>query len=106
MAWLQVGKYRSYRRSVRAGRRVRTHYYGAGVEGELAFALDQERQRQRLTGRQVRARVRGVWETASLPLGKLIDVTDLLLAAALNAAGYHCHQRGEWRKWRGNPEHH
>jgi len=31
----------------------------------------------------------------------LIESTDLLARAALVAAGYHQHKRGEWRKRRG-----
>jgi hypothetical protein len=37
-------------------------------------------------------------------LEALIETTDLLAHAALVAAGYHQHKRGEWRKLRGHSD--
>ena len=42
------------------------------------------------------------WETARAPSQNLERSTDLLVAAALLAAGYHRHDRGFWRKRKTN----
>src|SRR5437016_5040012 len=98
MAWLEVGRYRCYRRSVREGGRVRTLSFGSGAEAELACALDRERQRRRRAERDARRRGREACEAASLPLARLVGVTDLLASAALHAGNFYQHHHGDWRR--------
>ena len=97
MSWVRLGRHRYYRRSVRAGGRVTSVYYGGGAEAELASALDRESQRRRRAEREALLRAREVWESASRPLDRLALLADLLASAALHAAGYHNH-RGVWRR--------
>src|SRR4051812_29685773 len=100
MAWEVVGSRRYYYRSERvAGRPVR-RYVGTGPVGELAAAADDLR---RLEG-AIEARERQAdWrrqQEAEAPLLGLCGVADLLARAALVAAGYRQHKRGEWRRCR------
>ena len=97
MGWDQ-GRY--YTRSRKVNGRVVREYLGTGWVAELAAhldALDRERRRlQALDLRQQKA------ELAALDadIQALIETTDLAARAALLAAGYHQHKRGEWRKKR------
>ena len=97
MAWDKRGY---YYRSERDGRRVRRMYVGAGRAGEIAAQLDalarEERWLKALDLRDEKAEL----DALDAPLNELNDVADLLAHAALLAAGYHQHKRGEWRKRR------
>jgi len=99
VAWVQQGRVRYFYRSVRRGRRVLHEYY-SGVEAQLAAALAEERQRQRLAERRVRRRDQKTWQTAQDPLDELLLVTDLLVRALLLLSGYHQHHCGDWRRRR------
>jgi hypothetical protein len=86
-----------YYRSIRVGGRVRTQYFGGGLTGECAAAMDQLAKLERLEGRE---RLRDHLERerrADAALGRLGEAARLLAHAALLAAGYHQHDRGEWR---------
>jgi len=41
-------------------------------------------------------------EALETPIEELCEATEVLVQAALLAAGYHRHNRGEWRKRRGD----
>jgi hypothetical protein len=96
MAW-ERGYY--YRVRKVNGRVVR-EYVGTGRVAELAAELDalqrQERQRERDARRAVWAEL----EALDAPLDDLDELADLVARAALAAAGYRQHKRGEWRKRR------
>jgi hypothetical protein len=101
MAWEKRGDGRRYfYRSERVGGRVRKTYFGAGpaasvaagrvaddraARAEAVAALRSERERLKPVERAVEALAAG---------------TDLALAAALLAAGFHKHDRGAWRRKR------
>ena len=99
MPWVRRGRHRYYvrRRKVR-GAFVRQPY-GRGPEAQLA-ALAAQRQREREAEWARRRRERGRWEADTRALQRLIAVSDLLVRAALLAAGYHQHQQGDWRRRR------
>ena len=101
MPWVRRGRHRYYvrRRKVR-GAFVRQPY-GRGPEAQLAAALAAQRQREREAEWARRRRERGRWETDTRTLLRLIEVSDLLVRAALVAAGFRQHQRGEWRRKHG-----
>ena len=85
MAWERGYYYRVRREN---GRVVR-EYVGRGRVAELMAkldALDREKEREE--------------RRLDADLEALIETTDLLARAALVAAGYHQHKRGEWRKRR------
>jgi hypothetical protein len=73
---------------------------GGGTIGELAAQLDafdrEKREAERAVGRAERAEVAAL----DAPLAELCELSELLVRVALLAAGYHHHQRGEWRKRR------
>jgi hypothetical protein len=100
MPWVRRGRYRYYvhRRKVR-GAFVRQPF-GRGPEAQLAAALAAQRQREREAEWDRRRQERGRWEADTRTLQQLIAVSDLLVRAALLAAGFHEHQQGDWRRRR------
>ena len=101
MPWVRRGRHRYYvrRRKVK-GAFVRQPY-GRGPEAQLAAALAAQRQREREAEWARRRQERGRWDAKTETVQRLIEVSDLLVCAALLAAGFHQHQRGEWRRKHG-----
>ena len=99
MAW-DRGRY--YTRSRRISGRVVREYVGAGRVGELAAQMDALERERRETERAVRRATRAELEARDAPLNELNDLADLLAHAALVVAGFHRHNRGEWRKRRAH----
>jgi hypothetical protein len=105
MAWetrARGGRY--YTRSRKVGGRVVREYVGGGPAGDLAAAEDAAR-RERAAAE--RAALRAERERAAGPealLAELDALAEGLARAALAAAGYRRHHRGEWRKRRGARE--
>ena len=100
MGWDKGGRY--YTRSRRQNGRVVREHIGGGVLGQLAAQMDAIDREKRLAER---AAARAEWDemaTLDAPVEKFNDLADLLVQAALFAAGYHQHNRGEWRKRRGD----
>jgi hypothetical protein len=97
MGW-ERGYY--YRARKVAGRVVR-EYVGAGRVAELPAQLDAIERQERQTKRAARQAEKT--ELAALDAGMkaLAERVDLVARAALLAAGYHQHKRGEWRMRRG-----
>src|SRR5262245_55787564 len=100
MGWEVRGTRRYYTRSRKVGGRVVREYVGTGPVAEVAAAADALRQAQRRAEREARLAERARWEAALAPLEGLCLASDLLARAALTAAGYHRHDRGEWRRKR------
>ncbi len=98
MAWERVGSRRYYYRSERlAGWPVR-RYVGTGPAAELAAAADDLRRLQRAARARELEAERDRRREAEDPLLALCKLTDTLTRAALVAAGYRQHDRGEWRR--------
>jgi hypothetical protein len=97
MAW-DKGRY--YTRSRKVNGRVVREYLGTGEAAEQAARQDAGTRQER------EARRAAMSELAALdaPLDDLTELTDLLARAALAAAGYRQHHRGEWRKTREHAE--
>ena len=90
MSWeTRSGRGRYYTRSRKVAGRVRREYVGSGLLAELAAAED-------ALHREARERL----EALDAPLLALDALTGALYRAALVAAGYRQHKRGEWRKRR------
>lgn len=89
-----------YTRTRRIGGRRRRVYIGVGAVAEYAAAEDAVRRAERLAARVTlradRARVAGA-ETA---VRAFDDLVVSLARAALLAAGYRRHDRGQWRRTR------
>jgi hypothetical protein len=97
MSW-QRGRY--YVRSVWRDGRAVNEYVGGGELGTVAAKCDVlERSRRQIevaAWRDERERKGGIDGL----MGEVCDLADVLLRVALAAAGYHQHDRGEWRKRR------
>ncbi len=98
MAWDKTGLY--YSRSRKVNGRVVREYVGSGRVAELAAQLDaiarEKREARRAEARARRAEV----DALDAPLDALNDLAELVASAALVAAGFRQHKRGEWRKRR------
>jgi hypothetical protein len=89
-----------YYRVFKVNGRVMREYLGRGRVAVLAARLDaQEREKRQLQAHDL-LRQKDELETLDADLKALEQTTDLLARAALLAAGFHQHKRGEWRKQR------
>jgi hypothetical protein len=93
-----------YTRSRKEGGRVVREYIGGGVLGEIAALQDEYERRQReveaASEKEKRERLEGIMA----PIDELCEAAEVLARAALVAAGYRRHKRGEWRKSRDQKE--
>jgi hypothetical protein len=97
MGW-DRGRY--YTRSKKVNGRVVREYVGTGYPAELAARLDAlERQKRRLDAQGVALEKADLTDLEE-ELKAMAKAADLAARAALLAAGYHQHKRGEWRKRR------
>ena len=97
MGW-DKGRY--YTRSRKVNGRVVREYVGAGCVADLAAQMDALERQQREAERAARQAKRAELDALDAPLDELNDLAELLTRAALLAAGFHQHKRGEWRKQR------
>src|SRR5688572_19518966 len=100
MGWMTRGSRRYYYTSERVNGRPVRRYLGSGPDAQEAEAALEGRRRERA---EQAGRLLGdadAHATAITPLLELVTLTDLLLKAALAAAGYHRHDRGAWRRKR------
>jgi hypothetical protein len=98
MGWDKSGRY--YTRSKRVNGRVVREYVGGGHAGELAARLDALEREERAVARRCARAERKRMVELDAQLDELNELADLLARAALLAAGYVRHNRGEWRKKR------
>jgi hypothetical protein len=95
-------KGRYYTRSKKINGRVVREYFGAGPAAASIAQLDALQREQREAEQAVRRATRAELEARDAPLNDLNDLADLLAHAALVVAGFHRHNRGEWRKRRAH----
>src|SRR5690349_2370095 len=106
MPWMGPGK-RYFYSIRRDGKRMVYDYWGRGESAILIAQIDaidvEKRQLERFDRQQARAQFA---ELASTPpeLLALLAEAKRATAEALEAAGYHQHKRGEWRKKRANKD--
>jgi hypothetical protein len=102
MSWETRGVYGPYyTRSRRVDGRVVREYVGAGPLADIIAQADEaERAARRLERRREREQMEQDRELDDL-FGAYSAGVDELLRSALEAAGYHQHKRGEWRRARG-----
>jgi hypothetical protein len=98
MPWAQRGPHRYFFRKQKVRGRVIRRSLGRGPEAQLAAALDAQKQREREAQWARRRQERGRWDAKTETVQRLIEVSDLLVRAALVAAGFRQHQRGAWRR--------
>jgi hypothetical protein len=101
MPWQEIGSRRYYYRSLRRHGRPIRQYVGTGQVAELAATEDARRRVER----EIEARDRLAEQARLLegqePLLRLFQPMEVVARAALTAAGFHRHQRGEWRHRHG-----
>jgi hypothetical protein len=95
MAW-ERGYYYRVRK---VGGRVVRQYVGAGVSAELASQLDAMERACREAEKVAWLKEKARLDALDADVSALIDLTDLVAAAALRAAGFHQHKR-QWRRKR------
>jgi hypothetical protein len=95
-------KGRYYTRSKKINGRVVREYVGVGETAELAAQIDASNRADREAEREARGAEKAELDALDAGVKELNDLADLLARAALLAAGYRQHKRGEWRKRRGN----
>jgi hypothetical protein len=90
-----------YTRSRKEGGRVIREYIGGGPLGELAAKTDAlnrlRREREAMACREERESL----EALDRSVEELYEAAEVLTRASLLAAGFHQHNRGEWRKRHG-----
>ena len=97
MGW-DRGRY--YSRSRKVNGRVVREYVGTGRVAELVAELDALEREQRRLGALALRLEKAELAALDAKVKALAEIVDLVARAALRAAGYHRHKRGEWRKKR------
>jgi hypothetical protein len=105
MGWEKGGRY--YTRSKKVDGRVVREYVGTGRVTELVAQMDAANRQDREDERAALRAERAELDALDARVEALCKTADLVARAALLAAGYHQHKRGEWRRRRvrtaGNP---
>jgi hypothetical protein len=99
MPWDKRGYY--YRKK-RIGARVVSEYIGRDFLGQLAAADDLEAQEQRAQAQASTQAARLEFEALDAGIESADELISAAMFEALEAAGYHQHARGQWRKRRDN----
>ena len=87
-------------RSVRRAGRVTSEYVASGIDAWLIAAVEaDDRDNRRCDLEEVRAERREL-DALERALDEMAERARALARDALTAAGYHQHDRGEWRKRR------
>jgi hypothetical protein len=89
-----------YTRSRKQGGRVVRKYVGGGVLGKIAALEDEYERKRREEDVAFWKKERQRLEELAAPVDELCEAAEILARAALVAAGYRRHNRGEWRKSR------
>ena len=105
MPWEQRGSKRYFYVSERRGGRPVRRYVGAAASAAAALvaAADDLRRLQREAAARERLAEQARQREVERPLVRLCAASDVLTRAALLAAGFHQHHRGQWRR-RREPE--
>lgn len=93
-----------YYRSVRINGRPRREYVGPGQLGVLAALLDEEQREERRERRDLERAERADGAELDKMFDRFDGAADQLACAALLAAGFRQHKRGEWRKQRARKQ--
>ena len=93
-----------YTRSRKVGGRVVREYVGSGILGHLAGLQDAQERRRREQEAALWNEERGKLQALVAPVEQLCEAAEILYRAALLAAGYRRHQRGQWRRKRESKE--
>src|SRR5215213_8568452 len=87
-----------YTRTRKIGGRVVREYVGGGTLGHIAALQDAQERRRREEEAALCKEERERLEALVAPVEQRCEATEIVYRAALLAAGFRRHQRGEWRK--------
>jgi hypothetical protein len=90
-----------YTRSRHVAGRVIRQYFGRGAAAEEASREDLARRKAREKQRLAWQQEEGISTALEARLATFDRAAESFLRAALYAAGYYLHKRGEWRRHRG-----
>ncbi len=90
-------------RSKRNGTRIEKEYIGRGQWIGAAQFLDTLDRNERESERDARRVEQAALDELDAPLLAFDAAVNELVESTLSAAGYHRHQRGQWRKRRAEP---
>src|SRR5262245_55043484 len=101
MPWTnRGGGRRYYYRSSRVNGRPTKVYVGYGNQAEAEAAEVETRKAERADRQRTLSAECKAHDEAVAPMDELCRLTDLLMKTHLVLAGYHQHDRGEWRRRR------
>jgi hypothetical protein len=102
MTWEQRnGRGKYWTTTHRENGRIVREYFGTGELGRLASEVDDMARQTRLLEREERAAERDRIATIEDPVVAFGRVVDLAVTCELLVSGYHRHDRGPWRRRRG-----
>ena len=87
-----------YERARRVGSKVVNEYIGRGPPAELAALMDTQRRAEREAAIRDARNERERLKTSVKPAVELAALIELLVKGNLLVAGFHQHDRGEWRR--------
>ncbi|MEQ1905983.1 MAG: hypothetical protein ABL888_17470 [Pirellulaceae bacterium] len=103
MGWeARNGKGLYYTRSKRVNGKVVREYVGTGVVAQLAFQQDESKRLHAQTERKTLKIIQERDRVLNAQFDAFTDLTEKITFSLLMEAGYHQHNRGEWRAKRGN----
>ena len=91
---------RYYTRSHKLNGRITREYVGGGALGHLAAFTDAQERLRREEAAAAWKEEQERMEALAAPVEQLCEHAEVLARATLLAAGFHRHNRGEWRKRR------
>ena len=101
MSWeSRKGRGSYYTRSKRSGGRVVREYIGTGKLAQAVALTDELERQDRKALADAQREERARLDALDTKVLQLDEFADLLARAVLINAGYHQHDRGEWRKRR------
>lgn len=102
MSWeTRHGRGRYYTRSIRQGGRIVREYLGTGKWGEYWALVDEEARANRQIDRAMARSDQEALEELDQRMAVYACRVEREAHATLESAGYRRHQRGEWRRTRG-----
>jgi hypothetical protein len=100
MGWKSRNGRAYYYKSERQGGRVTSTYFGAGLPAQAVAIMDQEAREEREAARAAWEEERGWMDEEECAAREMFERVEAVAEAALLAAGYRRHNRGEWRRAR------
>jgi hypothetical protein len=99
MGWKQINGRRYFYKSEREGGRVKSTYFGAGVDGSLIAEMIALEQLERIEEREREREEREESDAEEQSISDWFDGVQAVADAAMVAVGFHKH-KGQWRRRR------